>query len=142
MFCLDQSLGFLVSRLASSLRSDLEKHLAASGLTAPQWAVLMRLLQHDAWPQKELGQALGMDKATVGGVVARLAARRLVVRNRDAQDARVLRVSATTEGRALALSVQPLGDKANTHATAALSKSEIAELKRLLIRARACLEGA
>ena len=136
MFNLDQSLGFLVSRLASSMRSDLEMHLAEFGLTAPQWAVLMRLLERDNWPQKELGEALGMDKATVGGVVARLQDKTLVARKRDSLDARFYLVTATAKGRTVALSVQPLATIVNRRATSGFAKSEIAELKRLLIRAR------
>ncbi len=139
MFTLEKSLGFLVSRLASSMRSALESRLAEHELTAPQWAVLMRLLERDDWLQKDLGDGLGMDKATAGGVIARLEAKGLVVRRREPSDARFNCVSATAQGRALALSVRPLAKIVNDRAISALTEGEVAELKRLLIRARASL---
>ncbi|MGA2495537.1 MAG: MarR family winged helix-turn-helix transcriptional regulator [Roseiarcus sp.] len=141
MWSLDESLGFQVNRLAGAMRSAIEARLASSGLTAPQWATLMRLLERDGWPQKELGQSQGMDKATIGGVVARLEAKGLVGRAIDPDDARVHRVTLTSAGRKLARELRPLAAEVNGRATAALSRPEAAELLTLLVRARESLSG-
>ena len=81
------------------------------GLTAPQWATLMRLLERDGWPQKELGQSQGMDKATIGGVVA--AARSQGTdraRRRPRRRAHPSR-HLTAAGRKLARALRPLAER-------------------------------
>ncbi|MGD0640509.1 MAG: MarR family transcriptional regulator [Roseiarcus sp.] len=141
MKTLDDSLGFQVNRLAGAMRTALEARLVEHGLTAPQWATLMRLLERDGWPQKELGESQGMDKATVGGIVARLEAKGLIARRVDPDDGRVHRVSLTAHGRRSALALRPLAAEVNGRATAGLDPSEAAALRTLLIRARVSLTG-
>ncbi len=138
---LDESLGFQVNRLAGAMRAALEARLAEHGLTAPQWATLMRLLERDGWPQKPLGESQGMDKATIGGIVARLEAKGLIARRPDPEDGRINRVSLTGRGRKLALALRPLAAEVNGRAVAGLEPSEAGALRALLIRARVSLTG-
>jgi DNA-binding MarR family transcriptional regulator len=140
MAWLDASFGFLVNRLAVVLRKELEAELAAHYLTAPQWAVLMRLQDKDAWPQKELGASLGMDKATVGGVIQRLEKRALIHRRRDDRDVRIWRVSLTAAGRQLAETTASYGEAVNKAALAGFSESERSALLTLLQRAQRALQ--
>ncbi len=141
MKTLDESLGFQVNRLAGAMRSALEARLTDHGLTAPQWATLMRLLERDGWPQKDLGDSQGMDKATVGGIIARLEAKGLIARRPDPEDGRVHRVTLTAPGRRLAAALRPLAAEVNARATAGLDASEAAALRTLLVRARVSLTG-
>jgi DNA-binding MarR family transcriptional regulator len=141
MKTLDESLGFQVNRLAGAMRAALEARLVEHGLTAPQWATLMRLLEHDGWPQKELGDSQGMDKATVGGIVARLEAKGLIARRPDPDDGRINRVTLTARGRRLAQELRPLAAEINGRATAGLDAREASALRALLIRARVSLTG-
>ncbi len=141
MKTLDESLGFQVNRLAGAMRAALEARLVEHGLTAQQWATLMRLLERDGWPQKELGESQGMDKATIGGIIARLEAKGLIARRPDLDDRRVNRVTLTAPGRRLALALRPLAAEVNARATAGLEAREAAALRALLIRARASLTG-
>ena len=136
MRTLDDSLGFQVNRLAGAMRAAMEARLAPHDLTAPQWASLMRLLERDCWIQRELGASQGMDKATIGGVVARLEAKGLVAREPDPDDGRAHRVALTAAGRALALRLKPLADEVNARATASLDADDSNRLMSLLIRAR------
>jgi DNA-binding MarR family transcriptional regulator len=123
------------------MRAALEARLVEHGLTAQQWATLMRLLERDGWPQKELGESQGMDKATIGGIIARLEAKGLIARRPDLDDRRVNRVTLTAPGRRLALALRPLAAEVNARATAGLEAREAAALRALLIRARASLTG-
>jgi DNA-binding MarR family transcriptional regulator len=141
MWTLNQSLGFHVNRLAGAMRTAMEARLVPHGLTAPQWGTLMRLLEHDGWPQRELGQSLGMDKATIGGVIARLEAKRLLMRQVDPEDARVKCVTLTAAGRKLSRALQPLAEEVNDRATATFSPREVAQLVSLLTRARSDLSA-
>ena len=139
MRTLDDSLGFQVNRLAGAMKAAMEARLAPYALTAPQWATLMRLLERDAWTQRELGHSQGMDKATVGGVVARLEAKGFVAREPDPDDGRAHRVTLTAAGRALALRLEPLAGEVNARATASLDAEDSQRLVSLLIRARSSL---
>jgi len=141
MWTLDQSLGFHVNRLAGAMRTAMEARLAPHDLTAAQWGTLMRLLEHDGWPQSELGQSLGMDKATIGGVIARLEAKRLIMRQVDSADARINRVTLTAAGGKLARVLQPLAAEVNDRATATFSPRDVTQLVSLLTRARSGLSA-
>jgi DNA-binding MarR family transcriptional regulator len=141
MKSLDDSLGFQVTRLASAIRAALEARLAPHDLTASQWTTMMRLLERDGWPQRELGESQGMDKATVGGVIARLEARGLVIRTGHSEDARVNLVALTGRGRRLARAMRPFADIVNGRAKAGLTAEEAKLLQAFLIRARRSLEA-
>jgi MarR family transcriptional regulator, lower aerobic nicotinate degradation pathway regulator len=139
MAWLDGSLGFRVNRLAVVLRKELDARLAAHKLTAPQWAVLMRLRDLDARPQKEVGASLGMDKATVGGVIQRLERRALIRRQRNDDDVRAFKVSLTAAGRKLAETTAPYGEAVNKAALAGFSDEERSALLTMLQRAQRAL---
>jgi len=141
MRTLDDGLGFQVNCLASAMRAAIEAKLAPFDLTAPQWATMMRLLERDGWPQNELGSSQAMDKATVGGVIARLEAKGLIARVADPDDGRVNRVTLTGVGRELAQRLKPLADVINGRATARLTPEETKQLHLLLTRARRSLKG-
>ena len=66
-----------------------------AGPTSMQFAALVTLWQRGPLSQNLLGRLLAMDPPTVKGVVARLMARGLVVREKDDADARRLRVALT-----------------------------------------------
>jgi DNA-binding MarR family transcriptional regulator len=137
---LDSSFGFQVSRLANALRTALEARLAGYGLTAPQWAALMRLLEKDDWPQKELGNALGTDKATIGGVIRRLEAKALVQRRRDDNDARYFLVSLTDKGRRIAMKTARFGADVNTGVLSDFTESDRTLFLDMLRQARDALQ--
>jgi len=136
MRTLDDSLGFQVNQLAGAMKTAIEARLAPFGLTAQQWATMMRLLERDGWPQKDLGESQGMDKATVGGIIARLEHKGLIAREADPDDGRVNRVTLTSVGRRLATELKPLADEVNGCATADLTLEERTQLVSLLLRAR------
>lgn len=84
------------------LRRAQQRHLALfQGIfgedrpTAMQFAALHTLWRKGPLSQNLLGRLLAMDPPTVKGVVARLEARGYVTRRRDADDARLLRITLT-----------------------------------------------
>lgn len=84
------------------LRRAQQRHLALfQGIfgedqpTAMQFAALFTLWRNGPLSQNLLGRLLAMDPPTVKGVVARLEARGYVTRKRDADDARLLRITLT-----------------------------------------------
>src|SRR3954454_5054685 len=92
----------LEAQVGHLLRRACQRHLALfqgimgeDGPTSMQFAALVTLWQRGPLSQNLLGRLLAMDPPTVKGVVARLMARGLVTREKDAADARLLRVALT-----------------------------------------------
>ncbi|HWU17783.1 MAG TPA: MarR family transcriptional regulator, partial [Devosia sp.] len=75
--------------------------LDALGLTYPQYLVFLVLWEGDDLTVKALGERLLLDSGTITPLLKRLEARGLVVRRRDAEDERQVRVLLTDAGRAL-----------------------------------------
>ena len=71
------------------------------GLTYPQYLVMLVLWEQDGVTVSELGERLFLDSGTLTPLLKRLQAAGLLVRGRDAQDERRVRLTLTPEGRAL-----------------------------------------
>jgi DNA-binding MarR family transcriptional regulator len=98
-YVLDDQVGYILRRVT-------QRHLALFAeaipeVTTTQFAVLARLCAEGGMSQNQLGRAVALDAATVKGVVDRLLAQGLVVRQADPADRRRLTVAATAAGRAL-----------------------------------------
>jgi MarR family transcriptional regulator, organic hydroperoxide resistance regulator len=75
--------------------------LAEFGLTYPQYLVMVVLWERDGNTVNELGARLDLASSTLTPLIKRLEAQGLVVRNRDKEDERKVRVRLTVEGRTL-----------------------------------------
>ncbi|MEQ8479931.1 MAG: MarR family transcriptional regulator [Hoeflea sp.] len=75
--------------------------LSEFGLTYPQYLVLIVLWERDGSTVNELGARLDLASSTLTPLIKRLEAQGLVVRNRDTEDERRVRVRLTVEGRTL-----------------------------------------
>lgn len=76
-------------------------HIRETGLTAPQFDILVTLGNTDGMTFKELGQRTLITKGTLTGVVDRLEARGLARREASAKDGRSTVVRLTAEGESL-----------------------------------------
>jgi DNA-binding MarR family transcriptional regulator len=70
-------------------------------LTYPQYLVMLALWEKDHRLVKELGAELNLDSGTLSPLLKRLQTAGLVVRNRQADDERSVRVSLSEAGQAL-----------------------------------------
>ncbi|WP_420408979.1 MarR family winged helix-turn-helix transcriptional regulator [Hoeflea sp.] len=75
--------------------------LAEFGLTYPQYLVMIVLWERDGSTVNELGARLDLASSTLTPLIKRLEAQGLVVRNRDTEDERKVRVRLTAAGRKL-----------------------------------------
>lgn len=134
-YVLDEHVGFV-------LRQVNQRHLAIFSaampeqLTPMQFAALARLLEVGPTPQTQLGRSTAMDAATIKGVTDRLRARGLVRTARDPADARLIVVSLTEQGRALAGECARIAGDVTARTLAPLAADERAALLRLLNRLR------
>lgn len=98
---LDQQLCFALYS-ASGLMTKLYRPLLDPlGLTYPQYLAMLALWERAPSTVGELGEALGLDSATLTPLLKRLEAGGLVTRRRDPADERRVLVEPTAEGQAL-----------------------------------------
>jgi MarR family transcriptional regulator for hemolysin len=82
------TLGFLLHDVARLLKKRLEQHSRGSGLTRSQWQILACLAQNEGINQKGLAELLDIEPITLGRVVDKLEALRLIQRNPHPTDRR------------------------------------------------------
>jgi DNA-binding MarR family transcriptional regulator len=127
---LDESVGHLLRRSHQRHASLFQECGASSGLTATQFATLLRLAELGSATQNALGRAVALDPATIQGVVTRLRDRGLVQVGRDPMDRRTVVLTLDPAGADVLAEAVLQGSEANERLLAPLS----AEERRLLIR--------
>jgi DNA-binding MarR family transcriptional regulator len=98
---LDDQLCFGLYSASRAVTSLYRVVLEDLDLTYPQYLVMLALWERDHRLVKELGAELNLDSGTLSPLLKRLQAAGLVVRNRQADDERSVRVSLSEAGKAL-----------------------------------------
>ncbi|MBM9509080.1 MarR family winged helix-turn-helix transcriptional regulator [Actinacidiphila acididurans] len=98
---LEEQLCFAVHAASRAYDGIYRALLKKSGLTYPQYLVMLVLWQHGPLSVKELGSYLRLDSGTLSPLVRRLESAGLVRRVRSAQDERSVIVHLTESGRAM-----------------------------------------
>ncbi len=101
-------------------------------LTPVQYSALQTICSRPGIDQKTLAQTIGYDTSTIGGVIDRLEARGLVLRNMSADDRRVRLITPTEEGLRILKAVVPRMLRSQERLLSPLSTAERAELMRLM----------
>lgn len=101
----DQSIGFLMRRVLSSILQAADAQLAEQGLTYVQWLPLYKLLLCADTNSSTLAKDLGMDPASVTRALDRIEAKGLLRRERSTTDRRVVHLVLTDAGRHVATQV-------------------------------------
>ena len=104
------------------------------GLTIPQWRLICVLAEDGPVNQSALVARTGMDKVTVSRAAQGLAKRHLLERSQNDQDGRSHVVALSLEGTRLHAEVAPLALAYEAALICGLDPSEVALLKRLLMR--------
>src|SRR5690606_20965973 len=135
--------GFLVRR-AQQAHLAVWAREVGSRLTNVQFGVLNVLAGLGEASQRELCDALDLDRSTVAGLVARLESRRLVERGRAPGDRRRNVVRLTPAGRETLAELVPAAARVDEVLTAGLSDADRNTLRRLLtaVLAEAESDGA
>jgi DNA-binding MarR family transcriptional regulator len=128
------SVGYLLHQLVTSMRRQVELAMTAHGLTAAQWYPLWKLERDGPCSAQELARDMDIDAGATTRLIDRLAAKGLVERARSAADRRVVKLSLTPSGRAVAACVpQVLADVNNAYLQD-FGRDEWQLLKQLLRR--------
>ena len=134
---IDQHLSIIRQRL----REPLETEFARGGLTGPQRMVMQALVQSEGLSLKQLSAQVSLAHSTVSGIVDRLQARGMVVRNRDEVDGRATVIAPSAPVRDFLANRMPeLAISPLTEALRGASSSEQATVLRGLRKLRSLIE--
>jgi DNA-binding MarR family transcriptional regulator len=89
---------YLLGRAASRVQAMGERDLEPLGITPREYSVLAVLAEHSPLSQTRVAEILGLDRTTILKLGASLERKRLVIRERDANDARAYAVALTPTG--------------------------------------------
>lgn len=129
---LDTLPGHHIRRLHQIAVAIFLQETEATGLTPVQYAALQAVANQPELDQRTLARSIGLDTSTLGGVVDRLEARGLLLRNAAPDDRRVRRLTLTADGRAALAAAVPAMLRAQERILAPLPARERAEFMRML----------
>ncbi len=126
---------YLVFMAQNRLQNLLKNALAAEGVgvTPAQSGILFLLKRKDGLTMTEMGRALGIDNATITGLIDRLERNGFVRRNRSASDRRALNIAITTEGVEEVNRAKAVVKRVNESIKTGFSAGEIEAFKRILL---------
>ncbi|MES2152423.1 MAG: MarR family transcriptional regulator [Pseudomonadota bacterium] len=101
LLALENQFCFALYSAAHAMTRAYKPLLERLGLTYPQYLVMLVLWEHDEVPVKDIGARLFLDSGTLTPLLKRLEAGGLLLRGRDPQDERQVRIALTAQGRAL-----------------------------------------
>lgn len=124
----------LIVQIARAHRQQAENGLNEIGLHAGQEWLMCLLQEKDGLTQSELAELLDVQPPTVSKMLDRLKQKGLILRQADAEDARISRVYLTEEGRLLHEPIAQVWQNLEEKTIKGLSPMEQVLLRRLLMQ--------
>jgi DNA-binding MarR family transcriptional regulator len=128
------NLGYKLKLASQLMYRDFLERLEPYGLTPFHYLVLCCLWEEDGLSTSGIAEKLGQLGATLTGVVDRMEDRKLVYRERDSVDRRMVRIWLTPEGEKLKEVLPPIGEQTIDRALKGMSKTEQELISKLLER--------
>jgi DNA-binding MarR family transcriptional regulator len=125
---------YLLGRAAARVQALGEHDLEPLGITPREYTVLAVLAERSPLSQTQLAEILGLDRTTILKLGASLEHKRLLVRERDANDARAYAVALTPAGDRLRAEAFELLLACEMDFLAPLNRNERNQLHDLLAR--------
>ncbi len=142
----EQSLGYLMKKVISSILLEADRRLAIFDLTYVQWLPLYKLVQDEDVTLASLSRDLQIDPAAMSRSLDRIELKGLIHRRRSLTDRRVVHLELSSEGREIAEDVKGvLADVLNDHLkgfTLEEWSTMLVLLKRMLLNGDALRESA
>ena len=134
MFVIEDSLGYLVNRMARLMAHELAEKIRPAGVAIGQWAVLLVLWARDGLSQAELSRLVAIEPPTIVRTIDRMVRDGLVIRMPDLDDGRLSRIYLTEWGWSLRDELVPLAMAVNDAILQRLTVNEGRTLRRLLTK--------
>lgn len=124
--------GHYIRRLQQIAVAIFLQETEAHGITPVQYAALHRVGMMPGVDQRTLARSIGLDTSTIAGVIDRLEARGLMLRNASPEDRRVRLLSLSEAGQTLLDAIEPDMLQAQDRILAPLPKAERSKFMRML----------
>lgn len=129
---IEEQVGYLLRRAHQRASAIFQVGIGDPNITPTQYSSMVKLNEYKELSQNLLGRLVGMDKATMQGVVRRLKERGLVDSRPDPGDARRTLLSLTTEGNRLVAKLLLNGPAVSRETLKPLTQQEQRQLLDLL----------
>ena len=140
---IDESIGYLVRKLANSFQRHIDAKMQARGLTHSQWGPLLLIANDKGDTASALARELDVDPGATTRMVDRLEAKGMLKRVWCEQDRRVVRLKLTEQGRAVTELIPDALAEVLNHHLRGFSRDEVmmmkANLRRMLENGRDAL---
>jgi len=124
--------GHLIRRAQQIAVAIFMEECAAYDLTPVQYAALVAIHENPGTDATRLSALIAFDRSTLGNVLERLEARKLVLRYPSPDDKRVKLLKVSAAGKALIVRAQDAVNRAQERILAPLKPADRKELMRLL----------
>lgn len=124
----------LLAQLAHAYRTLSDSFMDQIALHRAQATLLCKLFVQEGLNQSEIAQQLGVQGATVTDMLQRMEESGLVMRRRDPDDNRLVRVYLTDEGREKERAIAEQFLKLESHIFEGFDENERLQLRHLLAR--------
>ena len=131
---IEEQVGYLLRRAHQRASAIFQVSIGDPNITPTQYSSMVKLNEYTELSQNLLGRLVGMDKATMQGVVRRLKERGLVDSRPDPGDARRTLLSLTTEGQRLVNKLLINGPAVSRETMKPLTAQEQRQLLELLAK--------
>ncbi|MBN3857540.1 MarR family transcriptional regulator [Paraburkholderia sp. Ac-20340] len=131
-FKLTQSIGFSLTKARNLIASELDTALKDLDISSQQMGIVLSLQRGIASTPFELSKLLGIDTGLMTRMLDKLEAKGLLVRSRSVEDRRVVNLSLTKQGEAMATQIPEIVPPVLNARLRNFSRSEFEELGRLL----------
>lgn len=130
----EDSVGYLVTRVRASIFAAVDRELAPWGVSAAQGSILVYIAHGRGNRAADIARDYDYDTGSMTRMVARLAAKRLLRRVPDDTDRRVQRLELTAAGKKLTEQMAAMAAKVLNHHLRGVSRAELDQMKALLNR--------
>ena len=131
-YILEEQVGYLLRRAHQRASATFADLIGEDRLTPMQYGALVKILDLGEVTQNRLGRLIGMDPATINGVVSRLEERSLIAREPDPENRRRVLWRLAPDGAALVKRAIPIGERITEETLAPLSEEEKTTFLELL----------
>ncbi len=134
-YILSESVGYLISRVRSTLWNMVTQHTTSElGITSTQASIMFMLAVGKCETASDIAREYGIDASAVTRLIDRLEKRGLLSRVRSEQDRRVVRLTLTEDGRAMAERVPAIFTRVLDKLLTGFLPEEVGFLKNMLRR--------
>lgn len=130
----EESIGYFMRRILSTVAQDIERELEHSGLTNAQWLPLFILARDRVKTGAELARECELDAGAMTRLLDRLEAKGLCRRERSLDDRRVVNIQITKEGKQATKLIPEVLCRVQNAALSGFSVEEWMTLQQLLKR--------